>query len=65
MIIETVKIKGGSKGSRIINKCDFDPAFHELYDGASPPAAQPLEETNAEIALHFLIEKPKPARKAK
>lgn len=34
MICETVIVKGGSKGTRIINKSDFDPAVHELA-GAS------------------------------
>jgi hypothetical protein len=29
--LPTVRVVGGSKGSRIINECDFDPARHVLY----------------------------------
>lgn len=32
MIVETIIIKGGTKGTRIINRSDFDPAVHELAD---------------------------------
>jgi len=53
MIIETVKVKGGSKGSRIINKCDFNPVLHELYNADSV------------VNESLTVEKPKPARKAK
>lgn len=28
--LETVKILGGPKGTRIINKADFDPKMHKL-----------------------------------
>lgn len=40
MIIPTVIVKGGSKGTRIINECDFDPAIHELADA---PQRDPLD----------------------
>jgi len=40
MICETVIVKGGSKGTRIINKSDFDPAIHEL---ASAMQRDPLD----------------------
>jgi hypothetical protein len=53
MIIETVKIKGGSKGSRIINKSDFVDGVHELFDADSV------------VKESFTTEKPKPVRKAK
>lgn len=32
MICPTVIVKGGSKGTRIINAADFDPARHTLAD---------------------------------
>lgn len=40
MLVETVIVKGGSKGTRIINKSDFDPAIHVL---AGAPARDPLD----------------------
>lgn len=40
MIVPTVIVKGGPKGTRIINESDFDPAVHELAD---PPARDPLD----------------------
>lgn len=40
MLIETVIVKGGSKGTRIINKSDFDPAVHVLADA---PHRDPLD----------------------
>lgn len=40
MICETVIVKGGSKGTRIINKSDFDPAIHVL---AGAPERDPLD----------------------
>lgn len=40
MIVPTVRVKGGSKGSRIINASDFDPKIHQLAD---PPARHPLD----------------------
>ena len=45
MIIETVKVKGGSKGSRIINKSDFVDGVHELFDA---PAIQIEEDEESE-----------------
>jgi hypothetical protein len=33
MMVPTLKVLGGSKGTRIINADDFDPAIHELADG--------------------------------
>lgn len=39
MVIETVKIKKNHpRGYVIINKSDFDPEKHELFD--APPAAE-------------------------
>ncbi|MFA9200507.1 MAG: hypothetical protein ACEQR8_04855 [Cypionkella sp.] len=38
-VLPTVRVKG-PKGSRIINKSDFDPKVHELAD---PPARDPLD----------------------
>lgn len=40
MLVETVIVKGGSKGTRIINKSDFDPAVHVL---ANAPDRDPLD----------------------
>lgn len=34
--IETVKVTGGPKGTRIINKSDFDPNVHTLADKEKP-----------------------------
>jgi hypothetical protein len=54
MRLETVTINGGPKGTRIINRADFDPAVHVLageapehvhvpadyeVDGVEPPSA--------------------------
>jgi len=39
-VLPTVRVKGGPKGSRIINRSSFDPAIHELADA---PARDPLD----------------------
>lgn len=39
-VIPTIIIKGGSKGTKIINRDDYDPAIHELADVA---ARDPLD----------------------
>ena len=39
-MIETVIVKGGSKGTRIINASDFDPKVHVL---AGPEHRDPLD----------------------
>lgn len=41
MMIPTVKVKGGPKGTRLINEADFDPAIHELADAKPKPAPKP------------------------
>jgi hypothetical protein len=41
MTIETVKVKKNSdKGYKIINKSDFDPDVHELFDAEITPAEE-------------------------
>jgi len=37
--VETVNIKANTEGGHVrINKSDFDPAKHELWDPVPPPA---------------------------
>jgi len=46
MIIETVKVvKGSERGWHIINKCDFDPEKHKLYE---EPKEKPVTKKKAE-----------------
>lgn len=46
MQIETVKVKReGPKGCKIINKTDFDPEIHELYE--SDPTGPTRDEMKA------------------
>lgn len=43
MIVETVIVKGGPKGTRIINESDFDPAVHVLAGEAAEHVHAPAD----------------------
>lgn len=64
MIIETVKVvKDSERGWHIINKCDFDPEKHTLFDESAPTREEMkafLKERELEfpnnIKTHALVE---------
>lgn len=63
MIVPTVKVKrDGPKGYRIINKSDFDPAKHELFDSkaektSTGAADKPLDDMTAAELKDMATEK--------
>lgn len=59
-VLPTVRVKG-PKGSRIINKSDFDPKVHELAD---PPARDALDHDGDGKKGGSLPEAEAPAKQA-